>query len=260
MNLVDSAIITAAGFGTRLEDLTADRPKALVEAWDGEALILRLARQFEQVGIINLTVVIGYRGEMIREALGERLGAMRIRFVEAANYAHTNNITSLAAVPAMDRPVVIADCDVLASAIPRRWLSFADHGVTIPVRQAHAGETGAMVRLGDWGAAQLQVVRESGDVRSTDRKSLSLYVLNSPHVTTAFFARVATLVDRGRTRLYYEDALVELSAEGIPIHPVPAEADDVTAFEIDTKAELAAAQEWTLRQQANEAARRIGNA
>jgi L-glutamine-phosphate cytidylyltransferase len=63
------AVILAAGQGTRLRPLTNDRPKCLVEL-GGVSLLQRQLDTFRQAGITNLTVVGGYRADLIdREGL-----------------------------------------------------------------------------------------------------------------------------------------------------------------------------------------------
>ena len=62
------AIILAAGRGSRLHDMTANRPKGLVEL-GGHALLRWQIAALEAAGIADITIVTGYRREDI-EALG----------------------------------------------------------------------------------------------------------------------------------------------------------------------------------------------
>lgn len=57
-----NAIIMAAGTGSRLMPLTADRPKALVEV-EGVSLIERQVRFFSEAGVKEITIVTGHRPE-----------------------------------------------------------------------------------------------------------------------------------------------------------------------------------------------------
>jgi bifunctional UDP-N-acetylglucosamine pyrophosphorylase / glucosamine-1-phosphate N-acetyltransferase len=61
-----TAIILAAGKGTRMR---SDLPKVLHEV-DGVPMITRSVRRARAAGIEGVTVVVGYRGELIRAALG----------------------------------------------------------------------------------------------------------------------------------------------------------------------------------------------
>ena len=59
---VDGALIIAAGFGSRFVPLTFETPKGLLEVF-GERMIERQIRQLHQVGIHNITIVVGYLKE-----------------------------------------------------------------------------------------------------------------------------------------------------------------------------------------------------
>ena len=64
------AMILAAGLGTRLRPLTNDRPKALVEI-AGEPFLAHQLRLLSRGGIERAVLLVGYRGEQIREYAGD---------------------------------------------------------------------------------------------------------------------------------------------------------------------------------------------
>lgn len=88
------AVVLAAGMGKRLRYATRDRPKCMVEV-NGVSLIERALSILSRRGLTRFVVVIGFRGEMIRAALGERFNGVPVTYVENASYADTNNIYSL---------------------------------------------------------------------------------------------------------------------------------------------------------------------
>lgn len=59
---VDGALILAAGFGSRFVPLTFEMPKGLLEVF-GERMIERQIKQLHEVGIKNITIVVGYLKE-----------------------------------------------------------------------------------------------------------------------------------------------------------------------------------------------------
>ncbi len=64
------AIVLAAGRGTRLQPLTDDRPKALVEV--GERTLLGdCLDQLISIGVDRFVVVVGYEREQIRDRIGD---------------------------------------------------------------------------------------------------------------------------------------------------------------------------------------------
>lgn len=59
---VDGALIIAAGFGSRFVPLTFETPKGLLEVF-GERMIERQIRQLHEVGVTDITIVVGYLKE-----------------------------------------------------------------------------------------------------------------------------------------------------------------------------------------------------
>lgn len=59
---MDSAVILAAGFGSRFVPLTFETPKGLLEVF-GERMIERQIRQLHEAGIMDITIVVGYLKE-----------------------------------------------------------------------------------------------------------------------------------------------------------------------------------------------------
>lgn len=68
---IDTAMILAAGFGTRMGALTADRPKPLLEV-AGKSLIWRTLDECVKAGVSRAVVNTHYRGDMIEGALASR--------------------------------------------------------------------------------------------------------------------------------------------------------------------------------------------
>lgn len=86
---VEKAIILAAGQGRRLLPYTQDRPKCLLD-FGGRTLIEIQIAAFRSCGIKDVTVVIGYRGDRVRERLGDQ-----VRYVENSRYESTSSMYSL---------------------------------------------------------------------------------------------------------------------------------------------------------------------
>ena len=66
---VRTALLLAAGLGSRLGPLTDALPKCLVSV-SGVPILERLVRSLDSHGIERLVIVTGYRAEMIRDYLG----------------------------------------------------------------------------------------------------------------------------------------------------------------------------------------------
>ena len=74
------AVILAAGKGTRLQPLTLTKPKVLLKV-AGKTLLQHNLEQLEGLAD-EVIVVVGYLGQQIRDALGQRFGKLRLRYVE----------------------------------------------------------------------------------------------------------------------------------------------------------------------------------
>ncbi len=94
---VKSAVIMAAGFGSRMMPATADRPKPLVTV-NGVRIIDTLLDALVAVGIKDITIVRGYKKERFEDLL-EKYPFLNL--VDNDIYDQTNNISS--AMAALDK-------------------------------------------------------------------------------------------------------------------------------------------------------------
>lgn len=86
------ALILAAGFGSRLMPLTADKPKCMVE-YKSRALIDYEISALKAAGAKEIAVVGGYKFEILKEFLRSKFHIQS--FFENANYARTNMVQTL---------------------------------------------------------------------------------------------------------------------------------------------------------------------
>ncbi|USZ71576.1 UTP--glucose-1-phosphate uridylyltransferase AglF [Natronosalvus halobius] len=83
------AVVLAAGKGTRLQPLTDDKPKALVEV-DGTPLVQDVFDNLLEIGVTELIVVVGHMKEQIIERYGDAYDGVPI------TYAHQREQLGLA--------------------------------------------------------------------------------------------------------------------------------------------------------------------
>lgn len=88
------AIILAAGMGKRLGDLTKDNTKCMVKV-NGVSLIDRTLTQLSKLTLSRVVIVIGYKGENLRNYIGDEYNGLKIKYIENKVYDKTNNIYSL---------------------------------------------------------------------------------------------------------------------------------------------------------------------
>ena len=85
------ALILAAGYGSRLAPLTDTIPKSLVPV-NGTPILFKQLENLYENGITDITVVSGYRANMLEAAVHDRFRDVKI--IESADYRETNNIYS----------------------------------------------------------------------------------------------------------------------------------------------------------------------
>jgi choline kinase len=91
---VRTALLLAAGLGSRLAPLTGAVPKCLVSV-SGVPILERLVRALDSHGFERLAIVTGYKGDAIRDYLGESFGGIAIEYIVSPLFETTNNVYSL---------------------------------------------------------------------------------------------------------------------------------------------------------------------
>ncbi len=99
-----TAIILAAGLGSRLRPLTDTTPKCLLDV-GGQTILARQLERIAAAGIRRAVVVTGYRSEDVEGHLPGHIGRRsRSRLAPNPDYATTGNCMSvLAARPSGER-------------------------------------------------------------------------------------------------------------------------------------------------------------
>ncbi|MBC8489391.1 MAG: phosphocholine cytidylyltransferase family protein [Bacteroidetes bacterium] len=83
------AIILAAGRSSRLYPITLEKPKCLLEV-GGRRIIDRQIAAIREIGIKDILIVVGYKGDVIKDDLGNS-----VRYREYHDYNKTNNLHTL---------------------------------------------------------------------------------------------------------------------------------------------------------------------
>ena len=89
-NKPQNAVILAAGFGMRMVPINMTVPKAFLEV-KGERLIERIIKQLWEVGIKDITIVVGF----MKDAFEYLIDEYGVKLVYNREYASKNNIASL---------------------------------------------------------------------------------------------------------------------------------------------------------------------
>jgi len=104
------ALVLAAGQGSRLEELTKHKPKALLRI-AGIPLLGRVLRGLREVGVQDVWVVIGYKADMIRKEIGKNYAGLEIHYLDAPNWEKDNLYSFLAAQGIFETNFILCMCD-----------------------------------------------------------------------------------------------------------------------------------------------------
>ncbi|MCD6090134.1 MAG: phosphocholine cytidylyltransferase family protein [Bacteroidales bacterium] len=147
-NRITTALLLAAGTGSRLFPLTQNSPKCLTLV-NGKSILERLINNLKSQGFKRLVIVTGHKKECIMDYLGEKSGDISIEYVYSPLYKTTNNIYSLwMARNIINEPFVLFESDLvmnstlldemvypdrMAIALMQPWLN----GTTVSVNKAN---------------------------------------------------------------------------------------------------------------------------
>ncbi|MCI7322092.1 MAG: aminotransferase class I/II-fold pyridoxal phosphate-dependent enzyme [Lachnospiraceae bacterium] len=88
------AVILAAGMGKRLQSLTSNSPKCMVEV-NGITLIERALRILDKKNLSRIVIVVGYKKKVLLDFIENLHIGTPVIFVDNDEYEKTNNIYSL---------------------------------------------------------------------------------------------------------------------------------------------------------------------
>jgi dTDP-glucose pyrophosphorylase len=113
MTKIEKAVILAAGRGTRMRELTQDLPKPMIRV-RGRPVLQHIAEGLTSAGVRELLLVIGYRGDVVREFFkdGADFG-VRIEYTEQKVQDGTGRVVDLARDFAGQSPFVLSYGDIL---------------------------------------------------------------------------------------------------------------------------------------------------
>ena len=234
---VTTALLLAAGAGTRLLPLTNGFPKCLTEVC-GIPILGRLLSCLVEEGFERLVVVVGHRGEQIREYLDLHASGLEIHCIDCLEYATTNNIYSLwLAREHIRAPFVLIESDLVFDS---RLLGLMRVSNRIAVARFRPHMHGTTVSLDGSGRVVSFRVGAAHGARLA-YKTVNLYSLSLP-IWQEVARRLEQRITADRVHDYYEVVFAEMAAEGLlPLQAVSF--DDGRWREIDTPDDLLAAEQ-----------------
>ncbi len=230
---VTTALLLAAGTGTRLLPMTADAPKCLTEV-AGRSILARIVDNLRAQGIERLIVVIGYQGDRIREFLHTNAGSLRIDYVYNPDYRTTNNIYSLwLARQQIQESFLLVESDLVFDA---SMLADMLHPDKIAISTILPWMSGTTVCLDVTGRRVAAFHVGHRTCVAPRYKTVNLYSL-SLKTWSSVEKRLSRYVSEGRLGEYYEAVFADMVADGSLAFDA-VHFDSARWYEIDTLVDL----------------------
>ncbi len=232
---VSTALLLAAGTGSRLSPLTDMTPKCLVQL-NGISILERLVDSLKSYGFKRLVVVVGHHEECIRDFLCARAGEMEITYIQNPLYKTTGNIFSLwLASKIIDEPFLLLESDIVFRMSLLKNMLRPDR---IAIARLQPWMNGTTVTIGSHQG--INAFWASGsDCDSLDAiqyKTVNIYSLSAIS-WKLIKERLEQHISNNKVNGYYETVFSELVAEG-SLHFTPALFGTNQWYEIDTLDDL----------------------
>jgi L-glutamine-phosphate cytidylyltransferase len=232
-----TALLLAAGMGSRLAPLTDSAPKCLV-GLSGIPILERLLRTLSSYGFTRLVVVVGHESDAIQDYLGDHSGDIRIDYLVSTCYRTTNNIYSLwLARRVIDEPFLLIESDIVFDEALLGPLLKTD---SVAISRQLPWMNGTTVTLDGRTSIAAFCLGEMSRPDATHYKTVNIYSF-SRLTWRAICKRLDAYISAKRTGDYYESVFAEMVADkSLTLSPVLFDAD--SWYEIDTLADLIAAE------------------
>lgn len=236
-NRITTALLLAAGTGSRLFPLTQNSPKCLTLVND-KSILERLVNNLKSQGFKRLVIVTGHKKESIMDYLGEKSGDLRIEYVYSPLYKTTNNIYSLwMARNIINEPFVLFESDLIFDTALLDDMVYPDRIAVALMQPWLNGTTVSIDRDNKVTQFQEGTTDSYSDIRYKTVNIYSFSLLS----WQAIIKQLNKYITEGRVNCYYETIFTEM-IENKSLAFESVSFDHKPWYEIDTIKDLAKAE------------------
>lgn len=236
-NRITTALLLAAGTGSRLYPLTQNSPKCLTLVND-KSILERLLNNLKSQGFKRLVIVTGHEKDCIMDYLGDKSGDISIEYIHSPLYKSTNNIYSLwMARNIINEPFVLFESDLVMNSTLLDDMVYPDRMAVALMQPWLNGTTVSVNRANKVTKFQKGTTDSYSDIRYKTVNIYSFSLLS----WQAIVKRLNQYITEGSVNCYYETVFSEMTDnKSLAFDSVTF--DHKPWFEIDTLKDLAKAE------------------
>ena len=203
------AIIMAAGVGKRLHALNIKKPKCLISI-GSTTLIRRSVNLLVSKGISDITVIVGFKGHLIRNELNND-----VAYFENPDFHSTNSIKSLwYAKDLLEDNVLLLNGDLYYE---HAILDYAINQTNPVVMLADSTRIDNADYRFSFSDDQIDQFGKHLTNQETDGEYIGIVRIDKCFIKT-FKQTLEEMITAGKSNIWWEDVLYSFIAEQIPIH------------------------------------------
>ena len=236
-NRITTALLLAAGTGSRLFPITKDAPKCLTLV-SKKSMLARLVTNLTAQGFTRLIIVTGYKQECIVDFLGDKIADLNIEYVHSPLYKTTNNIYSLwMARNSVQEPFVLIESDLVLETSLLNNMVYPDR---IAVAKMQPWLNGTTVTINDKNKVTEFQPGTTESYTETRYKTVNIYSF-SLESWQEISKRLNQYIAEGSVNSYYETVFSDLVDEQ-KLQLEAVSFDKKPWYEVDTIDDLAEAE------------------
>ena len=231
-----TALLLAAGIGSRLYPLSKNAPKCLTIV-SGVPILERLVSNLSQRGFKRLIIVTGYLEKCIKDFLGTQIGDITIDYIFSPLYKTTNNIYSLwMARKIINEPFMLLESDLVFDGSLLKPMMYPNK---IAVAKMQPWMNGTYVTTNKYQQVKAFFKGNNGHLAVDLYKTVNIYSISLAS-WCSIVKRLDQHISDGKINDYYEIVFAEMVADGSLSFDMVS-FDSKPWYEIDTIEDLAKA-------------------